>query len=105
MTEARYVARSASNHTDAWAYWYVADSSNGNLNVIVGLLPQMSGYMPFLSRRGAERVAASANEQRGQRGGSSFSLRTARQDGECRSTPSAGGDRYLRDCAAGIVHD
>ena len=55
-------ARSASNHTDDWAYWFVADRDHGNLNVVNDLVPQTRGCLPFLSRYGAEMVAAATSE-------------------------------------------
>ncbi len=50
MPETRYFARSASDNTDDWPYWYVADRERGNLNVTVELVPELSGYQPFLPR-------------------------------------------------------
>ncbi len=60
----RYYARSASNRTDDWPYWYVADRERGNLNVTVELRPEMLGYLPFLPRDMAEKLAANANDAR-----------------------------------------
>lgn len=57
----RYFARSASDRTDEWPLWFVADREQGGLNVTVALLPQMRGYMPLLPRHLAEEVATHAN--------------------------------------------
>jgi hypothetical protein len=57
----RYFARSASDRTDDWPAWYVADRQLGNLNVTVRLRPEMLGYMPFLPRADAEQLADAAN--------------------------------------------
>jgi hypothetical protein len=35
----RYLARSASDRTDDWPSWFVADRSRSNLNVTVRLVP------------------------------------------------------------------
>lgn len=56
-TAGRYYARSASDRTEDWPLWFVADREKAGLNVTVQLLPQMRGYMPFLPRRVAEEVA------------------------------------------------
>lgn len=57
----RYFARSASDNTDDWPFWYVADRTLSNLNVTVRLMPALRGYMPFLSRDKAEELAHKAN--------------------------------------------
>lgn len=61
MKETRYFARSASDRTDDWPHWFVADRHKGNLNVTVVLVPELRGHMPFLSRVKAEQIAAMAN--------------------------------------------
>ena len=61
MTDARFFARSASDKSDDWPLWYVADRQKANLNVTVELLPELCGYMPFLSRDVAARLAQAAN--------------------------------------------
>jgi hypothetical protein len=61
MTE-RYFARSASDQTDDWPYWFVADRSRGNLNVTVKLMPELSGYLPLLPRDMAEELARAIND-------------------------------------------
>jgi hypothetical protein len=58
----RYFARSASDRTDDWPYWFVADRSRGNLNVTVKLMPELSGYLPFLPRDMAEELARAIND-------------------------------------------
>ena len=60
-TEGRFYARSASDRTDDWPYWYVADREKAGLNVTVALVPEMRGCMPFLSRKEAESLAQAAN--------------------------------------------
>jgi hypothetical protein len=60
MTE-RYFARSASDRTEDWPFWYVADRQRGNLNCTPDLMPELRGYLPFVSRQIAERLAAEAN--------------------------------------------
>lgn len=57
----RYTARSAGG-TEDWPYWYVADRERTGLNVTVQLVPEMTGYMPFLPREDAERIARAAND-------------------------------------------
>jgi len=58
MNSPRYYARSASDNTDDWPFWFIADREQGGLNVMVDLLPQFKGYMPFTSRGHAEWVVA-----------------------------------------------
>ena len=60
--EKRYHARSASDRTDDWPFWFVADQDQGGLNVTVALVPEMRGFMPFLPRPIAEELARFANE-------------------------------------------
>lgn len=60
-TVTRYIARSASDKTDDWPYWFVADTTRDGLNVTVQLLPEMRGYMPFLPKQAAIDLADLAN--------------------------------------------
>lgn len=59
--EARYYARSGSDRTDDWPFWFVADREQGGLNVTVRVFPAMRGCWPFLPRSVAEEVAKYAN--------------------------------------------
>lgn len=59
----RYFARSASDKTDDWPFWYVADREKGNLNVTVKLEPLLEGALPFTSKEYAIRLAKRANEE------------------------------------------
>ncbi len=61
MIKPRYFARSASDRTDDWPLWFVADRHQSDLNVTVRLVPSFRGYMPFLPREAAELVADRAN--------------------------------------------
>lgn len=61
----RYFARSASDRTDEWPYWFVADREKAGLNVTGELVPQLHGYLPFLLRADAEYVAEKANRNHG----------------------------------------
>lgn len=54
-----FVARSASDNTDEWPHWFVADR-NG-VNVVEYLEPELGGYLPFVPRIEAERLASVAN--------------------------------------------
>jgi hypothetical protein len=61
----RFYARSASDRTDDWPYWFVADSQKGGLNVTEELIrrhldPEHKGAV-FCFRRGAEYLAILAN--------------------------------------------
>jgi hypothetical protein len=56
----RYLARSASDKTDAWPLWYVEDTHTG-INATVALFPETRGFMPFLPRYEAETLAERAN--------------------------------------------
>ncbi|WP_425905137.1 hypothetical protein [Nitrobacter sp. TKz-YC02] len=58
----RYFARSASDQTDDWPYWFVVDCSRSNLNVTVELMPELWGHLPFLSRDMAEELARVVND-------------------------------------------
>jgi len=40
MTGRRYYARSASDRTDTWPFWFVADSSKGSANVTADIIRQ-----------------------------------------------------------------
>lgn len=62
--EDRYFARSASDRTDDWPLWFVADRARGNLNVTTQLLPELRGFSPFLSRADAEELARQSNRAR-----------------------------------------
>jgi len=57
----RYYARSASDRTDDWAEWFVADELRGGLNVTAQLDPRLKGYPPFLPDWDAVKLAAKAN--------------------------------------------
>jgi len=61
----RYLARSASDKTDNWPIWFVADTQRGGVNVVADLLrahinPEHRGGV-FLDRDGAEVLAEIAN--------------------------------------------
>ena len=62
---ARYYARSASDRTDDWPYWFVADTQKGGLNVTADLARQHLNIDPegktLCSRSNAERLAILAN--------------------------------------------
>lgn len=57
----RYYARSASDKTDDWPFWFVADRTQGDRNVTGTLLPSLRGRMPFLPRDAAIKLAEIAN--------------------------------------------
>jgi hypothetical protein len=65
---ARYYARIASDKTDNWPFWFVADSSRGGLNVTPTLINDLSGHvmttLPFLPKSQAERLAEISNRIR-----------------------------------------
>lgn len=61
MTEPRYYARSASDKTDEWPFWYVADRQQSGLNVTKALASEQVGYLPFVSREAAIKIAETAN--------------------------------------------
>lgn len=42
MSRERYIARSASDRTDDWPFWFVADCQRGGLNVTAELARQHS---------------------------------------------------------------
>lgn len=54
-----FVARSASDRTDDWPHWFVADASG--VNVIEYLAADRVGRLPFVPRIEAERLASVAN--------------------------------------------
>ncbi|SEN87926.1 hypothetical protein SAMN04489859_102057 [Paracoccus alcaliphilus] len=61
----RYFARSASDRTNDWPRWFVADRSKGGMNVTADLIreyrnPDHCGGV-FLPRIAAEALAAEAN--------------------------------------------
>jgi hypothetical protein len=62
---ARYYARTASDRTDHWPIWFVADTQQGGLNVTAVLVRQHLNMNPAgltLCRRAyAERLAILAN--------------------------------------------
>jgi hypothetical protein len=62
----RYIARSTSDHTDDWPFWFVADSNRGGLNVTAELIrqhfdPTHQGAT-LTMRLDAQEIAAKANE-------------------------------------------
>lgn len=61
MIEPRYYARSASDKTDEWPLWYVADRHQSGLNVTKTLAPEQVGYLPFVSKDAAQKIAETAN--------------------------------------------
>ena len=65
MTD-RYFARSASDKTDEWPDWFVADRQKGGLNVTAELIrqhfyPDHKGAV-FSDRHGAETIAERAKQ-------------------------------------------
>lgn len=54
----RYYARSASDKTDDWPHWFVADGQKGGLNVTCELIG-----VTFTSREMAGKLAVYANEE------------------------------------------
>lgn len=65
MSEPRYFARSASDRTDDWPLWFVADRRKSGLNVTLSLIEKAFGRhvvgMPFLPREHAETLAEISN--------------------------------------------
>lgn len=57
----RYFARSASDKTDDWPFWYVADRLKANFNVTTELVPELRSYLPFVPRSMAEKIASKFN--------------------------------------------
>ena len=67
MTAApRYEAKIASDKTELWPFWFVADNEKGGVNVTNELLVELykvaPKQLPFLSRNGAEMLASVANQ-------------------------------------------
>ena len=62
---ARYYARSASDRTDDWHFWFVADAQKGGLNVTAELVRQHLNVNPegrtLCVRDFAEQLAFAAN--------------------------------------------
>lgn len=65
MTGLRYYARSASDNTDDRLLWFISDRQQAGLNVTTCLVPCLRGYLPFLPREMAEKVARGANKADG----------------------------------------
>lgn len=61
----RYYARSASDRTDDWPFWFVADRDKSGLNVTRQLAPELTGYLPLVSRDAAIALAENANASKG----------------------------------------
>lgn len=61
MTD-RYQAKSASDRTDDWPFWYVADTHRGSLNVTNQLVELTPGAV-FTSKEIAEMVCKIANRE------------------------------------------
>ena len=64
MTD-RFFARSASDQTDDWPWWFVADRGSGGINRTAEAA-RIAGFAwkpgaVFLSREGAQLIAATAN--------------------------------------------
>lgn len=59
----RYYARSASDRTDNWPYWFVADVERGGLNVTASIVPSLlvSGAT-LIDRELAIAIVGIANE-------------------------------------------
>ena len=61
----RYYARSASDRTDDWPFWFVADAQKGGLNVTAELVRQHLNIdakgQTLCSRRTAKHLATIAN--------------------------------------------
>lgn len=61
----RYYARSASDRTDEWPFWFVADRNKAGLNVTLSLVESLYGQhlvcLPFMSRDDAVELAIEAN--------------------------------------------
>lgn len=58
----RYCAQSASDRTNDWPYWFVADRQKGGLNITFEALAKIGvvanrACLPFLDRADAEYVA------------------------------------------------
>lgn len=66
MTDKRYHAKSASDKTDDWPFWFVADSQKGGLNVTNSLLKKYgmhpdSPHAMFMDAGGSVELAERAN--------------------------------------------
>lgn len=57
----RYFARSASDNTDDWPYWFVADSMKGGLNVTATLDRKLKGGHGFLPPWDAVKLSMASN--------------------------------------------
>ena len=61
----RYYARSASDRTDNWPFWFVADKTRGGLNVTADLMRELVSTnwrgVTLVTREIAEWLAATAN--------------------------------------------
>jgi hypothetical protein len=64
MTQ-RYFARSASDHTDDWPFWFVADRQKGGLNVTPAVAAALGHDWPhgavLTDRESARELADSGN--------------------------------------------
>ena len=62
----RFYARSASDRTEDWPFWFVADSNKGGLNVTGPLFEKLTGERAhgavFAPRDEAKLIAAHANQ-------------------------------------------
>ncbi len=64
----RFYARSASDRTDDWPFWFVADADRDGLNVTNELIVRFVSPtykrdgLPFLTREASEALAAKAQE-------------------------------------------
>lgn len=54
------VARSASDRTDDWPFWFIADWTG--VSVTIKFFPELRGRMPFVSRSTAESAAEHIND-------------------------------------------
>ena len=61
MSNHRFTARSASDNTEDWPFWFVADETG--LNVTIELCPELRGHLPFLPKDMAEALADKANRE------------------------------------------
>jgi hypothetical protein len=66
MSDRRYTARPASDKTDDWTFWFVADNHKGGLNVTAPLRRKLCGADPksgavFLRDWDAVKLAMNAN--------------------------------------------
>lgn len=67
---ATFRARSASDRTDDWPYWYVTDDNPHDSNKTADCFEALTGRrqvcLPFLSRLAAEKLATLMNERQDQ---------------------------------------